>query len=755
MSEKTLPQVRTANAVLFPAPENGEVLEITPPPMYWLQVEGISEYRVVIARKAGETVVDETVDRNYLMLRRALPPGKYRWNLYAGRRQRGWYRFEIAKNATELIVPTAREVLAKIPDHRPRHLYYPEDIDAVVARHRREIGVLRRNIRAAVAQGMPPTPRFHRTDGGYENHPRYREAFGAYRDYVDRNLVACALGHLLLRDPQASEYARSAFLQVIDFNPEGPCSVDGPWGDEIGLSNTRCLFAVYDWTYDLYTREQHRYIQTTLAQYARQILRLLERRNFFNDPGNNHSGRIPAYLGEAALVLHGCVSPAETERWLQVALDVYGSFFPHYGGRDGGWAQGTFYGSSYTKWYLPFFFAVERHTGFSFLERPFYRKLSHFFMHFSPPGWEIHPFCDGYWCLPEDEEWPGFFAQDPYGVYAERYGPDVARSFRQFTPVPDLFKLHLMDIFRVPFQPKAPDAATPASQSRAFRDAGFVSIHSQIDRPETDTAVLARASKFGTVSHQHADQGSFAIISRGKGLISPSGYFGRGGGTNHHRLWTLQTRAHNCVLVNGEGQPARRFDATGHIAYLEEEGTHAFTGLDLSGAYPQLASFKRRIFFLRPGLILVYDDLSAEKPVRYAWLAHTLSPPQGAGDCIRVTRDPASLEIRLLSGPPAPLDYACTDTFAIDLNDGVPPHLHRHHPPQYHLTWTAEPAAARRFVAVMPVNGAQVDIQFQDDNLAVEYAHNRIVFALHPDRPDAVVLNDKTIDMEKGNAENG
>ena len=745
MSQDFLPQIRTENAVLFPAPEDGERLEITPPPMYWLQVEGASEYRVVVENAGGETVVDETIGRNFLILRRPLPPGNYRWNIYADGRQRGWYAFEIAPDALEHIVPTADEVLARIPGTHPRHLYYPEDIETIVARYPGEIEVLRRNIRAAVEQGMPPRPRFHRTDGGYGGHPRYREAFGDYRDYVDRNLIACALGHLLLRDSDAADYARSAFLNIIDWNPEGPCAVDGQWSDEIGLSNTRCLFAAYDWTFDLYTEEQHRYIRATLAQYARQILRLLVRRNFFNDPGNNHSGRIPAYLGEAVLVLHGHIDPAETRQWLQIALDVYGSFFPYYGGRDGGWAQGTFYGSSYTKWYLPFFFAVERHTGFSFLDRPFYWKVSHFFMHLAPPGWEIHPFCDGYWCLPEDEEWPGFFAQDPYGVYAERFGPDVARKFYAMTPLPELFKLHLMDIFRVPFQSRRPDAAGPASQSRAFRDAGFVSIHGKIEDPEQDTAVLIRASKYGTQSHMHADQGGFAVISRGKGLISPTGYFGRGGGTDHHRLWTLQTHAHNCILVDGEGQPARSIRTIGRIECLKEEGPYAFTSLDLGGAYPQLAAYRRRIFFLRPGLILVYDDLKAKEEVRYSWLAHTLSPPEVEGDGIAVRRDPASLRIHLVTGGAETPDFTWTDRFGVGINDNVPEHVHRDHPAQYHLTWIAAPVKDRRFVAIIPINGAGVQIHRTDGELSVGYNGRKIDFVLNPDGPDRVILDGRAI----------
>jgi hypothetical protein len=735
-----LPQVRSKDAVLFPAPEDGERLDITPPPLYWLQVQGATEYRVVIELTDGTPVVERTVMQNYLLLRDPLSAGDYRWNLYSAEDERGWQTFTISEDALEHVVPTADEVLAQIPPTHPRHIYYPEDVEGIVARYPQAQAVLKRNIRAAIEQGMPPRPRFHRTDGEYASHPRYREAFGEYRDYVDRNLVACALGHLLCKQADAAEYARTAFLEIMDWNPEGPCAVDGPWGDEIGLSNARCLFAVYDWTHDLYTEEQHGYIHATLTQYARQILRLLKRRNFFNDPGNNHSGRIPAYLGEAALVLHGHVDPVETREWLQCALDVYGSFFPHFGGRDGGWAQGTFYGSSYTKWYLPFFFALERHTGFSFLDRPFYRNLSHFYMHFSPPGWETHPFCDGYWCHPEDEEWPGFFAQNPYGVYAERFGPDVARAFNETVSDPELFKLHLMDVFRPAYASARADGAGKAEQSRAFRDAGFVSMHSRIEDPAEDTAVLVRASKFGTVSHMHADHGNFAIISRGKGLVTPSGYFGRSAGTTHHRGWTLQTVAHNCVLVDGVGQRAGRFDTVGHIVSLDDSGPVAFTRLDLAGAYPMLQSYSRLVFLFRPNVVVVCDDLVSPIAVPVSWLLHTLSPPKEETDRVSVYRDPASLGVQLFTAPDD-LSFSFTDRHGIDPNEGEPVELHRHQPKQYHLTWETGASARRRFVGVLAVNGAEAFVKKTGTRVRVEYEDQTLDIELDPEAGALAHLN--------------
>ena len=125
--------------------------------------------------------------------------------------------------------------------------------------------------------------------------------------------------------------------------------------------------------------------------------------------------------------------------WLSYALEIYGGIFPYFGTPDGGWAEGPFYGSSYTKWFLPFFSAVERFGGTRFLDRPFYQKAAKFFIHFADPDYEIHPFGDGYWCHPEDAEWPGFFAQSPCRFYAERFGPEAARKMVRDTAEPELY----------------------------------------------------------------------------------------------------------------------------------------------------------------------------------------------------------------------------------------------------------------------------------------------------------------------------
>lgn len=609
-------------------------------------------------------------------------------------------------------------------------MFYPPDVGDVVSAHQSQIEVLQRNIALALQDGLPSAPKFHLAESDQERRLGYREAFGLCRRFMDRNLVACALGHLLLSDKQAGRMAREVMLEICSWGAEGPCAVDGPWGDEIGLSCARVLPAVFDWTWGLYDDAERARIAELLRAYGNQMYRRLTELDFFSKPGSSHAGRLPGYLGETALALKGLADKELLTTWLQYALDVFASLFPHFGGRDGGWAEGVFYASSYTKWYLPFFLAVERHTGFSFLDRPFYRKLSQFFLHFAPPGWEVHPFGDGYWCLSGDPEWPGFLAQNPFGVYADRHGPELAREFsRQLLPK-DHFELHLLDVFTRPVADRQKDSEGPVAQSRAFRDSGFVSMHTCIGSPDQDTAVLARASKYGTASHQHADQGSFAIISRGRGLITPSGYFGAAYGTRHHADWTRQTKAHNCILVDGKGQKTGSYLATGRIDFLRDNGDYAITRLNLSAAHDKLTTWTRTILLVRPGMVVVYDDVVADAAHTYSWLLHSLSKPEILDGRIVIDRTPARLALQLFTGTGRAAAPAHTHRFDPPVNEGVPEEHQVDMPDQHHLRWDTRPTERCRFAAVISLNGEAVTVEQDESTLSANCCDVRLEAAL-------------------------
>ena len=749
------PFERTHGQQAFPSPLNGAVVQENPPTFVWV-THRKGSYRVLLETSTGTPVWSAVVTGNTAVPDRILPPGDYRWTVMEvstsenpkirkpeipESREVGFSRchnpfayFTIPSSAVRFLRPTVSDILPHLPAERPRHLFRAADIPALRLAYAPELDTLRRNVRIAIDDGLPDPPHFHRDPDALP----YREYFGRFRDFCDRDLVACALAAWLLPEPAkrdaALAHARDLLLTLCGWNPAGPCSLLGPWGDEIGLSFARVLPAVFDLLLPHLSKAEAILVAETLAAYASQCERRITRTDYTLNPGDSHVGRLPAYLGEAALSLWGLpddqrpVAESTLRRWLGTALDIYGGLFPHYGGPDGAWAEGAFYATSYAKWFLPFFSLVDRcvadeprfaaaNASGSFFVRPFYRAFARFLLNFALPDHENHPFGDGYWCSPESPEWPGFFAQNPFRIYAALSGLPEALAMERALAAPALFSLHLLDIFlptptigptdrptdRSDIIPP-PGGGCPAGaggerdptdkqtdrqidqrtdNAIAFAETGFVSLHSDHTRPASDLHVLARASKYGPGSHRHADEGSFALFFGGTALISPSGYFGREYGTRHHVEWTRSTKAHNALLVDGIGQDVRDFRAIGRVVSCALENGERRAVLDLSSAYPMLTSWMRTLRIVDERTFVLEDRVTASYPVRIISCLHTLSRPEADGLSAHLVRNGIRLDIEPDAKSFASL--ALSDAYDVDLNDGVPEAFRVAMPPQFHL----------------------------------------------------------------------
>ncbi len=691
MTNEQFPLERTSGLQVFPSPADGACVPENPPALIWLPLPSDKDdtvlYRCSVTDAAGTVVYSCEVYGNTAVPDKVLPVGEYFWEVEAVESgvKRGIQRFAVTDDAVPFVRPTADEVLSGLPDCRPRHLFTKEEIPAILDAHPEELRTLRRNIEQAYLDGLPERPMFHTDPDALP----YREYFGRFRDFCDRNLVACALGYHLLDDENAGTFAKTLFLHLCDWNPNGPCSLCGAWGDEVGLSMARCLPAVFDLLYPLLNEKERRYAAETVAMYAEQCERRLSSLNYSHNPGSSHAGRLPAYLGEAALALWGCgVVPEETlRRWLDRALTIYNGVFPYFGGSDGSWAEGTFYSTSYTKWYLPFFSAVARFSGKNYLERPFYRKFARYLLHFAQPQYEIHPFGDGYWCTPDSPEWPGFFAQNPFRVYAQAAGlPDAIACDRRLAS-PDLFKLHLLDVF-LPEFPEIDRCTKPITDADVFPDSGYVSLHSDHRSPD-DLHLMARASRFGPGSHRHPDNGGFALFCGGTALLTPSGYFGRQYGSAHHMRWLNTTRAHNAVLIDGTGQDWKNFRHTGEIlsCTIDENGDRTAV-LDMTESYPMLTRWIRTFRVTDGNTVYVEDVIEADHPVTVTYCLHTLSEPAAWEDGFRIVRNGCEMTVKPEEG--AFVSRTITDRYDVDLNEGEPEEYHVTMPMQYHVYFETE-----------------------------------------------------------------
>ena len=678
IGDNRLRSERVSAKEVFPFPVENRTVFSNPPCFIWLLNEGCDNYTLTVT-KDGKKYFEKTTDKNYCLPDKQFEAGEYEWNVVSGLREKGWVRFKVSSEAIIFDPPTAKEIFDSVPDVHPRTLFFKEDIPEILEKKNKELETLKRNVRLAYKNGMFEYPEFHLDEKALP----YREYFGKYRDYCDRDMVATALLYALTGDEKAGKHSKNLFLRICSMTPNGPASIVGKYGDEVGLSNARVLPTVYDLLYPLFSEGERDLAEWTIYCYGIQCEYRLRRLDYCQNPGDSHAGRLPAYLAECAMILrYGKVADKETlERWIGYATEIYTGIFPYYGGSDGGWAEGAFYCTSYTRWYLPFFCMAERFTGKSFFDKPFYRNLIKYLIHFANPEYQLHPFGDGYWCKSTDEEWPGFFCQNPYRVYAEMFGSDYARALSEKYAAPDYYRLHLLDIFMKLPENMDRKLANDANNMEVFPDTGFISIHTDLKNIKKDFALQIRASRFGSDSHRHPDQSSFALFYAGKALISPSGYFGRQYGSRHHFGWLCTTKAHNALLFNGKGQYERSHKAIGKINECRQDGSVFYAETEAGMAYPLDVRWVRK-FRMTDGELIITDEIESREPLTVTYPLHSVNP-------FTVTGNEAELEngVRLsikMTGE-QPSGVFTTDKFDVDISEGEPEEYHVTKPEQYHL----------------------------------------------------------------------
>ncbi len=606
-----------------------------------------------------------------------------------------------------------KTLLARVPDAHPRYVFLrdtlPEVRRSLTSGRREAWEALQRVAERALKTPLPKRPVYDTFEGKARQRMGYATYFRDFRRYIDGAVSPLALAYLLSGEERYGLAAKRILLEVETWGVEGTMSLLSPFGDEPGLSVARHGQRAYDWLYDLFDESERRRVREMTAARARQILRRLQRADYLATPAESHNGRLIAYLSEYAVVLKG--EAPDAADWLDYSLRALTTFYPHWADSDGGWAEGVSYALGYNTLYLPAIEALRTAASFDLYRRPFFRRIRRFFLYCTAPKGEMKPFGDG-----SDRSGVGAAGavlmmhhgrrfQDPAAVwYAEQVG-GLAEG------VSDPLVAVLTEDTVKPAPPsKLPSAAV-------FRGIGWAGLHSALDRPQEDTFFLFKSSPFGSVSHSHADQNSFCILKGGRALAIASGYYGPAYSMPHHAEWTRQTKANNCVLVNGEGQVVRSIEARGRIVAFQHEQTLTYVCGEAAEAYGgKLKRFLRHVLFLRPGLFVVLDELAAPAPARFDWLLHAIDKMQmnEAARSVTATRGGACLEVRLECE--AGQGFHLTDVFDMPYNEGNPPEYHEQVANQWHFkATTARPAAEVRIAAVMAVRGPdeQLDVEWK------------------------------------------
>jgi hypothetical protein len=228
--------------------------------------------------------------------------------------------------------------------------------------------------------------------------------------------------------------------------------------------------------------------------------------------------------------------------------------------------------------------------------------------------------------------------------------------------------------------PPLPAARPPTDipQSKIFHGIGIASLHTTLLDSRDDVHVVLKASPFGTQSHGHNPQNSFQLNAYGEALLVANGYRDLHGSPFHYQ-YVHDTRAHNAVLVNGEGQTKHSVTAKGEIVREELKREYDYIAGDATPAYGGRLTKAWRHAVLVKGpqpFVVIYDELVAPQPATFQFMLHGLKAFQVDASAARLRLDQpkAKLDVAYLS--PVPLSFQQTDGFTPAPTREFPNHWH-------------------------------------------------------------------------------
>jgi hypothetical protein len=457
---------------------------------------------------------------------------------------------------------------------------------------------------AHIGDAPPPTENW-RTDQYTYDH---------VKDYLETLVfVAAMTGEAKYRDA-----AKNWMLSISAWNS---------WGD-YHLTRMASGFAFgYDALYRDLTPEEREPIRNALAKFVGEI---------YNLKKDAVGGAIANYWATTFLITGGVgltgiaiaqEYPAAAE-WIDWSRTWIEAAFDARGGDDGGLYDGPSYGSLGYAIFVGFLDALERNTGANLFDRTFIRQTPYYFIYMTYNDRMI-PFEDAGWqsysCRPWGEANPLFaiyrVARETRDGYAQWFADHITDP-----------SLMLGYVWKDPTLASTPIAGLPLTGH--FPDLGYVMFRSGWGQND-----LLFALKSGTSQgHAHPSQNEFGIYFNGRPLTAAMGY-----ACCPPALADFDdTRTHNCLLVDGNGQCQEPGDyqscptgTRGKIVKVDDHTPYyRYTLADASAVYTgwsgtstgknytvgQLDRWLRHVVYIEAGYFVMYDEVDATTPRKFDWL---------------------------------------------------------------------------------------------------------------------------------------
>jgi hypothetical protein len=547
------------------------------------------------------------------------------------------------------------------------------------------------------------------------------------------------------------EDAKRRVLNLASWNPRGPTAID----DQESRFVAWVVTLGYDWLGPVLSAAEKERILAHLSTRIDDLYNWIidahgwppgtpgDDRPGWQWPRISHRNVAAGVVAIMSTLLVGDLPAANT--WVRELLPFALNVTSPWGGEEGGYANGTSFGlwdvgNSLSAWTVLRWATCGTHqTCIDLAQKAWVRNYGKFLAYFVPPT-----FAADFAVHAARTADPG----TPIGLFGDGFAETqlfeerarFAKSYAHFAPseLACWYASGLTgeDQTRSEYLMSPPNTCASAKLPPGTRGSlylpstGWMAMHSDLADPDRTSVYFKSSPKpFGAFSHQSADQNAFVINAGGERLAIESGYgFERGGAfnSNHWQYWVKRTRSKNAITFDGgEGQIAFEHQPTPHRAensrygaIIQHQSTPDYdivTG-DATDAYNgALTRAVRSLVYLRPGTLLVYDDLASAAARTWEWNIHALNSFDvlSSESRARIVKGAQSLCIDMLAGPPrqfTPIsspDYSSWGRSNDAMNDVSAAPSDPNAAPQYHGKFAStQPSSAAEFIALLRVNVA-------------------------------------------------
>lgn len=647
-------------------PEPNVPSQVTPPGFSWRPQKEATEYILEVSRTpdfAAPEYRAEGVVWNVHCPPRTFATGDWYWRFRYRTKDGEWSDwsqarpFSIAADAHQLPLPAKGDLIARIPSQHPRLFVRPEWMPQLRERAQGDLKPVFDGMVAAAEKALknpPPTaepPRY--PEGMKSGSDPWRTIWWGNRVYVQKSLgVAAELAftRLLGGQDEYGQLAKRILLDAAQWDPKG--STGYRYNDEAGMPYNYYFSRTYTFVYDLLTEEERETCRKVMAIRGDEMFRHLCPRHLWN-PYASHSNRAWHFLGEIGIAFHGEIP--EADNWAWFAANVFANVYPVWSDEDGGWHEGSSYWNSYIDRFTWWADIMRAAFDINVYDKPYFSKVGYYAMYVAPAGTLSGGFGD---CTPNrkaesNRTLMSVLAAQAANPHWEWYvnalgGPTPKSGFVGFVrgALPEV-------------PAKAPD---DLPSSRVFRGTGLAFLNSDLASAEDNVQIHFKSSPFGNQSHGYESQNAFLLYVYGERLFIRSGQRDSYG-SDHHRNWMWNTKSVNGITVNGEGQKAHSASAVGAITNFQTTRDFDYVVGEAAPAYEgRLDRFTRRILFLKPDAIVIWDSLRAPEPATFEWRLHASNEMAKLSETsYQATKGKAACTVEFLQ--PSGLSISQTDQF--------------------------------------------------------------------------------------------